>query len=200
MMMSIQVTARGSQHLGIAEAGKLLALAGSHSKALFHYREAIRLAIADRAPDVFFRHYTQCVLESLERTGSYPEVIEYCFRADEYYLTFDHLNPFQRRDHGATLERLGAVLVKSDRHPEALPVLQRAVDTAGAGVLPLAETLISWLRRGLRPDVRRITELQDRHRYFTVRPDLVDAALAIELPASLQKATPLVPAPSTGRP
>ncbi len=189
-MMSIGISASCSQHLGIAEGGKLLALAGSHAEALLHYREAIRLAIADGAPDVFFRHYTQCVLESLERTGSYAEVIEYCNLADEHYQTFDHLNSFQLRDHGATLERLGAVLLKADRHDEALEVLQRALDTAGAGALPLAETLVSWLRRRLRPDVRRITELQDRHRYFTVRPDLVDASLAIELPASLQKPRP----------
>lgn len=186
-MTPIRVPVDASQHLGIAEAGKLLALSGRHPEALVHYREAIRLAIADRVPDVFFRHYTQCVLESLERTGSYSEVIEYCELADRHYLSFEHLNPFQRRDHGATLERLGAVLVKADRQRDALPVLQRAVDTAGAGVLPLTETLINWLRRGFHTDVRRITELQDRHRYFTVRPELVDVSLAVELPASFQK-------------
>lgn len=177
----------GVRHLGIAEAGKVAALAGHHTEALRYYREALRLATSSNAPEVFFRHYTQCVLESLERSGSYPEVIEYCTRADEHYRTFAHLTSFQRRDHGATLERLGAVLLKAGRPEDALAALTRAVDIAGAGVLPLAEALTGWLRRGLSADVRRISELQDRHHYFTVRPELVDAALAIELPASAQE-------------
>jgi tetratricopeptide (TPR) repeat protein len=182
-----EVAQRKTLHLRIAEAGKVAALAGNHAEALRHYREAIRLSVSTGAPDVFFRHYTQCVLESLERTGSYADVIEYCTRADEHYLSFDHLNPLQRRDHGATLERLGAVLLKAGRPDDALTVLQRAVQIAGSGALPLSEELVGWLRRGLRPDASRITQLQDLHRYFTVRPELVDASLATKLPASLQK-------------
>ena len=54
-----------SMHLGIAEAGKVHALAGRHPEALRHYREAIRLAVSSKAPEIFFRHYSQCVLESL---------------------------------------------------------------------------------------------------------------------------------------
>lgn len=164
-------------HLGIAEAGKVAALAGNHTEALRHYREAIRIAVDGDAPEVHFRHYTQCVLESLERTGSHPEVIDYCQRAESHYRTFPHLNPFQRRDHGSTLERLGAVLAKAGHHDEALTALERAIDTAGPGALPFAEALADWLRRGLHTDARRITDLQERHRYFTVRPGQVDAHL-----------------------
>lgn len=186
-MTATERAERGIRHLGIAEAGKVAALAGRHTEALRHYREALRLATSTKAPEVFFRHYTQCVLESLERSGSYTEVIDYCTRADEHYTTFHHLTSFQRRDHGATLERLGAVLLKAGRPEDSLAALQRAIDMAGAGALPLAEALTGWLRRGLRIDVRRISELQDRHHYFTVRPELVDASLAIELPASAQE-------------
>ena len=175
-------TARTGRHLHIAEAGKVAAIAGDHDEALRHYREALRQAMAESAPEVFFRHYTQCVLESLERTGSYPEVLEYCERADEHYRGIEHLTAFQRRDHGALLERLGAVLAKAGRPDEALTALTRARDIAGPSALPLAEALADWLRRGLRLDPHRITQLQDRHHYFTVRPDLVDASIATALP------------------
>ena len=62
-------------HLSIAENGKLQALKGNHEAALKGYREAIQLAVSSKAPEVFFRHYTQCVLESLELTGSYDEIV-----------------------------------------------------------------------------------------------------------------------------
>lgn len=171
-----------ARHLRIAEAGKVAALAGDHDEALRHYREALRRAVAEGAPEVFFRHYTQCVLESLERTGSYPEVIEYCERADRHYLGVAHLTAFQHRDHAATLERLGAVQAKTGRTDDALTTLDRALDIAGPSALPLAAALADWLRRGFQPDPHRITALQDRHRYFTVRPDLVDAGSATALP------------------
>src|SRR5215212_2230092 len=72
-------------HLGIAEQGKVHALKGDHGSALTHYREAIRMAVSSGAPEVFFRHYMECTLESLERMGSLREVLEYCDRAIAHY-------------------------------------------------------------------------------------------------------------------
>lgn len=178
---------RAARHLTIAEAGKVAALAGDHDGALRHYREALRLAVQDGTPEVLFRHYTQCVLESLERSGSFSEVIEYCERADAHYRSFAHLTAFQHRDHAAMLERLGCVLAKAGRVDDSLASLTRALDIAGTDALPLSGALTDWLRRGLHLEIRRITELQDRHHYFTVRPDLVDAGIATELPALLPR-------------
>lgn len=45
-------------HLSLAEHGKLCLLRGDGN-------EALRLCASARAPEVFFRHYTQCVLEAL---------------------------------------------------------------------------------------------------------------------------------------
>lgn len=178
-------SASASAHLGIAEAGKIAALAGDHVQALRHYREALHRVQAEAAPEVFFRHYTQCVLESLERTGAFDEIVEYCEGADAHYRSFPHLTGFQRRDHGALLERLGAVQVKAGRPEDALRTLTRALETAGDPALPLARDLLDWLRRGLHVDARRLTALQDRHHYFSVRPDQVDPSIATALPASL---------------
>lgn len=169
-------------HFGIAEAGKFAALAGDHREALRHYREALRMAVSAGSPEVFFRHYTQCVLESLELLGDYDAIIQFCENADAHYATLSQPNPLLAQDHGSVLERLGAVHLKAGRQPEAKDALTRALDTAGADRLPLAATLLGWLTRGLCPDVTRITETQKKHRYFTVRRDQVDKTRARPMP------------------
>ncbi|MBM9593564.1 hypothetical protein [Roseitranquillus sediminis] len=169
-------------HLGIAEAGKAAALAGDHVEALRHYREALRLAVSSRAPEVFFRHYTQCALESLELAGHYGDVIAFCERAEAHYREIGVSNPLQRRDRGSILERKGIALIKRGDPAEGQAALEAAVAEAGTATLPVSETVLGWLRRGLRPDVRRLTELQRRQRYFTVRPGQVDADRARPLP------------------
>ncbi len=170
-------------HLGIAEAGKLHALAHRHAEALRHYREALRRAVATRAPEVFFRHYTQCVLECLEQMGSYGEVIEFCERADAHYRAHGHQMELQRRDHAALLERLGAVRAKAGQAGPAAEALRAAIALVPKGTLPLAEELLGWLNRRLTPDPTRIAMAQTRRGYFTVTRDQVDPARARPLPA-----------------
>ncbi|MEN0016691.1 MAG: tetratricopeptide repeat protein, partial [Bacteroidota bacterium] len=62
-------------HLSIAERGRAYRTAGNHDKALRCYREALRLAEQQQASDIFFQYYTQCIMESLELSGAYAEVI-----------------------------------------------------------------------------------------------------------------------------
>ena len=176
-----QAAHRHEMHLGIAEAGKVHALARRHAEALRHYREAMRLAVAARAPEVFFRHYLQCTLESLELMESYDEVIRLCAEADAHYQRHGHPLELHRRDHAAILERLGLVRLKAGVEG-AEEALRRAVALAGPGVLPLAEETLGWLARRLTPTPGRITDAQRRRRYFTVRPDQVDPARARPLP------------------
>ncbi|MGS4946487.1 hypothetical protein ACVDG3_13470 [Meridianimarinicoccus sp. RP-17] len=169
-------------HVGIAEAGKLRALAGDHADALRHYREALRLAQAARAPEVFFRHYTQCVLESLEQTGAHDEVIAFCEQALDHYAAQGATLTVHRRDRAALLERLALNRIKAGRDEDALAPLDAAVDLVAAGDLPVARTVRDWLRRGMRPDPRRITELQAKHGYYAVTADRVEPNRAIALP------------------
>lgn len=165
-------------HIGVAEAGKLATLRGDHDEALRHYREAIRVAVSAKAPEVFFRHYTQCTLESLELTGDYAEIIEFCERADAHYRAIGTATPFQRRDRGSILERLGIVRLKSGDVEAARSALAAALDVAGPDTLPIAKTVHGWLSRGLSPDLRRLTDLQKRYNYFSVRDGQVDASRA----------------------
>ncbi|MGY6409877.1 MAG: hypothetical protein ACXIUV_02440 [Alkalilacustris sp.] len=172
---------RHAMHLGVAEAGKVHALARRHAEALRHYREAMRLAVAARAPEVFFRHYLQCTLESLEMMESYAEVIRLCEDADAHYARNGHALELHRRDHAAILERLGLVRLKAGAEG-AEAALRQAVALAGPGGLPLAEEVLGWLARRLSPTPARLTDAQRRRRYFTVRPDQVDPARARPLP------------------
>lgn len=169
-------------HLGVAEQGKLYLLEGRHDEALRHFREAIRMAVAARAPEIFFRHYTQCVLESLELSGDFDEIIAFCRDADAHYAKIDSDEAILAKDHGATLERLGVALLQSDRRSEAVEILKRAAQRAGAGQLPLAEALAGWLERGLAVPTPVLRQAQRRHRYFAVRGDTVRRALARPLP------------------
>lgn len=173
--------ARHELHLGVAEAGKVHALARRHGEALRHYREAMRLAVAAGAPEVFFRHYLQCTLESLELMESHDEVIRLCEEADAHYRRLGHPLPLHKRDHAAILERLGVVRLKAGA-AGAEEALRRAVELAGPGGLPLAEEMLGWLDRRLTPTPARLAEAQRRRRYFTVRPDQVDPARARPLP------------------
>lgn len=165
-------------HMGIAEAGKVEALAGNHKAALRHYREAIRLAVSIKAPEVFFRHYTQCTLESLELMQDYNEVITFCKSADDHYSSLSLNDSLHARDHAGFMERLGIVLLKSENPQEAMQAFERAIMLARKNKMPLSETVINWLKRGYSPSSSHILNAQKQHKYFTVRVDQVDRSRA----------------------
>lgn len=177
-------------HLDIAEAGKVHALGHRHAEALRHYREAIRLAVAAKAPEVFFRHYAQCALESLELMASYDEVIRFCEEADRFHRQMTAGSPTQRRDHAAILERLGLVRIKAGQPEAGIEALRRAIALAGPGALPAAEDALAWLDRRLAVTPERVLASQKRHRYFTVRADQVDRSRARPLPADTGTRSP----------
>jgi tetratricopeptide (TPR) repeat protein len=170
-------------HLSIAEAGKLHALKNNHKEALRHYREAMRLAVSSKAPEVFFRHYTQCVLESLELTESYAEVIQFCKDADKHYTQLKANSNLHRRDHGSILERLGIAQLKQGDQAAGKATLEQACQVAGEGTLPLTQEVLGWLQRGFAVDKARLLQSQRRRHYFVVRSDNVDAKQAQPLPA-----------------
>jgi tetratricopeptide (TPR) repeat protein len=172
-------------HLGFAERGKLHALAGDHREALIHYRAAIRMAVEQGAPEVFFRHYMECSLESLELTGAYVEVLEYCDRALAHYAAHPPEHDVARRDLAHVHQRRGVCLFKLGEREAAREALGAAL-AVGVGSLPLASALLNWLRSGWHCDAARIVAEQRRHTYFTVRADQVDPTRALDLPAALR--------------
>lgn len=161
------------------------ALAGAHREALIHYRAAIRLAVEQGAPEVFFRHYMECSLESLELTGGFAEVIAYCDRAIDHYAANPPAHDVARRDLAHVHQRRGVCLLKLGERDASRDALTRA-QASGSGSLPLAASLLHWVRSGWHCDAARILAEQRRHAYFTVRQDQVDPTRAIELPAALR--------------
>ncbi|MEH6491987.1 hypothetical protein [Halopseudomonas sp.] len=169
-------------HLGIAEQGKLLALKGKHQAALEHYREALRLAVSSRSPEVFFRHYTQCVMESLELSGELDSVLRYCNEAEQHYQQLSSALALVRRDRAENLQRRGCILLRQHQLACAMASFEQALQLVAPDPLPLAHELTGWHRRGLTIGSRQLGDAQQRHQYFIVRKALVDPARAIPLP------------------
>ena len=170
-------------HVGIAEQGKLYALQGDHARALHYYRVAMRLTVEAGGPEIFFRHYLDCVMESLEHMGAYAEVLAYCDKAIALYDERPPPNEMAVLDLATIHLRRGVVLLKSGDKDEARAACERAVAVCrGARLtMPLAQTLLRWLRASFHIDVARVISEQRRARYFTVRPDTVDPSRAIVL-------------------
>lgn len=166
-------------HIGIAEAGKLLALKGRHQQALAKYREALQLAHGARAPQVFARHYLHCVLESLEHLGDHARVAELAAAAADTAACPDP-TPFQKRDRAHLLERQGVNLALAGDVAGARAALAEAVALDDG--LPLARAILDWTARGLAINPQRLADAQRRHGYWVVRPDTVDPARALESP------------------
>jgi tetratricopeptide (TPR) repeat protein len=167
--------AQAIAHLQIAESGKLAALRGDHRTALGHYREAIRLAVGSGAPEVFFRHYLEATLESLELSEAYDDVLAYCDRAIEHYAANPPAHVLAELDLASIHQRRGVVLLKRSEVAPARAALEQAVaGAARIGVrFELAERVLDWIRRGLAVTVPRLLAEQRRLHYFSVRPDTV---------------------------
>ena len=177
-------------HMGLAEQGKVHALQGDQRLAMLYYREAMRLAVAKKAPEVFFRHYLECTIESLERSGANEEVLRYCTKALEHHRGLKPVDAAQAQlianDKATTLQRRGVTLLRMGRTEEAREALREATQLARAqGLsLPVADTLFGWVARGFRVEARRLEQELERHQYYGVRADTVHPERAIRLPAS----------------
>lgn len=177
-------------HMGLAEQGKVLALSGDHAMALVYYREAMRLAIAKEAPEVFFRHYLECMLESMERSGGHEVVLSYCTRALEHHRTLrptdQDTKRFAAMDKASTFQRQGVNLLRKGEKDEARESFRQATQHARASGLdlPLATTVYGWLARGFQVDVRRLEAELERTQYWSVRRDTVQPERAVALPAT----------------
>ncbi len=167
-------------HLRLAEHGKVLALAGDHGEALRHYREAMRLAQGEDAPAVFVRHYAWCALESLERAGFLPEVVALCEQVEAVYTARPPATHAGLTDLAAHRERKGVALFKQGDVAGARAALAAAV-ALGPSRVPVAAQLARWLAAGLTVTLDRLAAEQDRHRYWSVRPDTVTPGLAVAL-------------------
>lgn len=167
-----------AMHAGVAEAGKLLAVQGRHAQALERYREALRMAQAARAPQIFALHYLHCILESLEHMGAYAQAVALAAEAAQAAAALKP-SEFQRRDRAHLLERQGVNQLKAGNLSAARTTLKSALAIDDA--LPCARALLDWTARGLSVSPARLAEVQRKHGYFSVRADAIDPARARNL-------------------
>ena len=170
-------------HMGIAEQGKLYALEGNHSQALHYYRTAMNISVQSGDPEIFFRHYLECVMESLEKMEAYQEVLDYCDKAIELYTQQPPPNPMAVADFASIHQRRGIILLKMGQEDEAEHAFKRAIEISKqlGNALKLSQTLLRWVNARYRVDASRITSEQNRCDYFTVRPNSVDPSRAVKL-------------------
>ena len=175
-------------HMGIAEQGKVFALAGDYPRALFHYREAMRLAVEAGDPEVFFRHYLECVIEALELMGSYDEVVAYCGKALALYADRPPADAVTVRDLAHIHQKLGVVRLKQGDRDGARAALRQALTVLeGSGqTLPLTSNLLRWLDQGMHVAPRRLEAELRRAAYFSVREATVDRTRAVQLPEGMR--------------
>ena len=134
-------TAGARLHMGIAEQGKVYALAGKHALALQYYRHAIHMAVQAGDPEIFFRHYLECVMESLEQMGAHVEVLAYCEKAVAFYGEHPPTNLLEQRDLAHVYERQGAVLLKSGDKEGAAAAFEQALMALQREVWPRRQVL-----------------------------------------------------------
>ena len=161
-----------NDHFAIALEGERAALRGDHLDALAHYQEAMRMAVAGGAPDVFSRHYLEATMESLELLGALESVAQYCERAIHHYDEHPPTHQVALFDLASLHQRKAVVLLKQGRAEPAGEELRTAVTIAerAHARLPLSERLLEWQRRGLTVTPERLLVEQRRLRYFCVRP------------------------------
>lgn len=173
-------------HIGIAEKGKLYSLEGNYKEALGHYREAIRLVQTSKDNDLFFQHYSQCVMEALELSGAYDEVISYC----EKFLDFldeKEETEFIKRHKAHILEKLGIQYLFKGERDDAIFCLKAAQASLGKNVQPLTDNLLNWAQRNFQLTKKQITDVQKKYNYFIVRKDKVRPEYAIEIPDMMKQ-------------
>jgi hypothetical protein len=140
----------------------------------------MHVAVRSEAPEVFFRHYLESTLESLELMGALDDVLSYCDRAIEHYVAHPPSHDVARLDLATIHQRRGIVLLKmGDTAGARSALLQAQAMAEEAGTrLELARLIGGWLGRGLVIRSERLLAEQRRLNYFSVRVDRLSAATA----------------------
>jgi tetratricopeptide (TPR) repeat protein len=170
------------RHLQVAESGRQAALRGDHLSALRHYREAMVMAVTAGDPEVFFRHYLEATLESLELMKAFDDVLAYCERALQHYSDHPPQHELAQLDLAAIHQRRGVVLLKTGQTDQARAALVCAVEVAdriGAS-LDLGRLLLRWLSRGLVVSPERVLKEQQRLGYFSMRAQPPDSRAPLD--------------------
>ena len=169
-------------HLGIAEQGKVYQLQGNYKEALRHYRESIKMVQHVQNGEIFFQHYSQCVMEVLELSGSHDELILYCDRFLEFLDNKDPEDEMIKKYKAMILEKQAIQYLYKNELSEAKDLLLQAQALVGRGRHKLTDEMLGWVQRGFTISPKQIQGSQKKNDYFIVRKEQVKPEMAIELP------------------
>jgi tetratricopeptide (TPR) repeat protein len=171
-------------HYNIAEQGKVYATKGNHKEALRHYKEALRMSQQVPKSDIFFQHYSQCAMESLEQMEAYNEVIIFCDKCIDFMETKDDLqaHPIFIKYLASLWERKAIQYLFLNEKEQAIEAFEQAIDVIKPHKLPLAQELHNWCKRGYTISKQQIEGLLKKNQYHTVRKENVNIQIAVELP------------------
>ncbi|MFC4636419.1 hypothetical protein ACFO3O_21105 [Dokdonia ponticola] len=170
-------------HIRIAEKGKMYSLEGNYKEALRHYKEAIKMMQQSKDSEIFFQHYSQCVMEALELSGAHDEVISFCERYIDFLDQKSDDSALIKKHYATVLEKKAIQYLYKDEKDISLELLKEAQSHVGNGKQPITDQLVNWLQRGFMITKQQIAALQKKHQYFIVRADVVNPKIAFELPA-----------------
>ncbi|WGH74242.1 hypothetical protein P8625_08930 [Tenacibaculum tangerinum] len=168
-------------HYRIAERGKMHALDKNYTEALRHYKEALKLTQKQQDSELFFQHYSQCVMESLELSGAHDQVISFC----ENYRSFleeKQQDVLVRKHKAFVSERQAIQHILKGEQEEAKTLLLEVQKDLGKGKQPITDELLNWLLRGYQVNANQLKRLQQKHNYFIVRKESVNPKIAMDLP------------------
>lgn len=171
-------------HYRIAERGKMHALDKNYAEALRHYKEALKLTQKQQDSELFFQHYSQCVMESLELSGAYDQVISFCenYRA---FLQEKSQDALVRKHNAFVSERQAIQHILREEPEEAKDLLLKIQKDIGKGRQPITDELLNWLLRGYKIKSDQLRNLQKKHNYFIVRKESVNPKIAMDLPEGI---------------
>lgn len=171
-------------HYHIAEQGKLFAIQNNHKEALRHYKEALKMSQKVPQADIFFQHYSQCAMESLEKMRSYHEVINFCDKCIDFMETkndlYDQL--FFIKYLASLWERKGIQHLFLQEKELAIESFEETIAIIKPHKLPLTQEFYNWCKRGYTITDKQIESLLKKHQYYTVRKEKINAEIAIKLP------------------
>jgi len=168
-------------HVAIAEQGKLHALQAQHPKAMQYYKHAMQMALQAEDDPQYVNHYLGCLLESLEHTGKYADIIAYCDKMIERGQLIASKD-FELESLSMLYLRKGIILLKAGQLEEGLSALDAAIETRSGKGPELAQTLLFMHNSGLKLNMERIEAEQQRTGYFMVEAGQVKAEIAMALP------------------
>ncbi|MBX2840126.1 MAG: hypothetical protein KTR26_00030 [Flammeovirgaceae bacterium] len=173
-------------HEAIAEQGKIYVVERNNILAIKYFKYAMEMVIQTNDQDVFLRHYVGYLLEALELSGAYQDVLDYCNINLKKLGNKPPENLEEIRIKALLLQRKGIILLKMQNEIEAIKAFKEAENLLNNNPeLVLTQSLLFLISSGLKLNLDRILAEQERTSYFRLNEKNIKRNKAMKLPSSI---------------